>query len=135
MCRNFVECCIKALSFCILASVLYFIYTCWKKKKFIFMYFISKKAKIFLVFHHGIFFIIYTWLRHFYLHAGTRDSWILRHFFINRSSKYLSHSWSQMLPTFMYHSWVTWGAAGWQTCSKSDSSVSVDPSSCLANIG
>ena len=40
-----------------------------------------------------------------------------------------------LLSTYLYHSWITWGAAGWQTCSKSDSSVSIDPFSCLDNIG
>ena len=54
-----------------------------KKKKFIFMYFISKKAKIFSGISSWHIFIIYMDLRHFCLHAGTRDSWILRHSFLS----------------------------------------------------
>ena len=77
-----VECCTKISYFCILAFVLYFhLYTCWKKEKVYFMYFISKKAKIFSSISSWHIFIIYMGLRHFCLHVGTRDSWILRHSF------------------------------------------------------
>ena len=74
-----VECCIKVSYFCILAFVLYFTYICWKRKSLFNVLWFQKAKNICLVFHHGIFFIIYMGLRHFCLHAGTRDSWILRH--------------------------------------------------------
>ena len=78
----FVECCIKALSFFILASVLYFtLYV--EKEKVYFMYFISKKAKKKFGISSWHIFIIYMELRHFCLHAGTKDSWILRHSFLS----------------------------------------------------
>ena len=78
-----VECCIKiSYCFCILAFVLYFTYICWKRKKlFHVLYF--EKAKIFSGISSWHIFIIYMELRHFCLHAGTKDSWILRHSFLS----------------------------------------------------
>ena len=124
------------LNFCILAFVLYFHPYMLKKKKFISCTLFRKSKKYFsgisswhIFYHrHGLETLLFTCKYQRFL-----DSQAL--FFINRLSKYMSHNWSQMLPTFLYHSWVTWGAVGWQTCSKSDSNVSIDPSTCLANIG
>ena len=73
--------CTKMLynNICILAFVSYFIYMV-KKKKFCFMYSDLRKAKnIFWYFIMASFYIIYMGLRHFCLHTGTRDSWILMH--------------------------------------------------------
>ena len=76
-----VECCIKISYLCILAFVLYFHLYMLKKEKIYFLYFISKKQKIFFGISSWHILIIYMELRHFCLHAGTRDSWILRHSF------------------------------------------------------
>ena len=50
-----------------------------KKKKVYFMYFDLKKQKYFSGISSWYIFIIYTGLKHFCLHAGTRDSLILKH--------------------------------------------------------
>ena len=72
--------CIKISYFLYISICIKFHLYMLKKKKFIFMYFISKKQKnFFLGISSCYIFIIYMKLRHFYLHAGTRDSWILRH--------------------------------------------------------
>ena len=131
-----VEYCIKVSYFCKLTFVLYFTYICWKRKSLFHVLYFEKGKNIFLVFHHGIFFyhihgietLLFTCRYQRFL-----DSQALS--LINRSNKYPSHSWSQMLPTFLYHSWVTWGAAGWQTWPMFDSSVLDDPPLCLASFG
>ena len=64
------------ISICIIFSLIHA-----KKEKNYFMYFISKKQKYFSGISSWHIFIIYIGLRHFCLHAGTRDSWILRHSF------------------------------------------------------
>ena len=72
-----------------------------KKKKFIFMYFILKKSKnIFWYFIMACFYHIHgpEILMFTCRYQRFLDSQAL--FLINRSSKYLSNSWSQMLPTF-----------------------------------
>ena len=79
--HNFVECCIKAFSFCILASVLYSIYICWKRKSWFPCTLFQKKQKLFSDISSCHIFIVYMELRHFCLHVGTRDSWIRRHSF------------------------------------------------------
>ena len=88
----FVECCIKALSFCILASVLYFTYICWKRKSLFHVLYFEKSKNIFWYFimayfyHiHGPEILLFTCRYQRFL-----DSQAL--FLINRSSKYLSHS-------------------------------------------
>ena len=73
--------CIKISYFLYISICIKFHLYMLKKKKFIFMYFISKKAKIFFGISSWHIFIIYMELRHFCLHAGTRDSLILRHSF------------------------------------------------------
>ena len=102
------ECCIKVSYFCILAFVSYFIYML-KKKKVYSMYFDLKKQKIFLwyfimayfLYHiHGTKTLLFTCRYQRFL-----DSQALS--LINKSSEYLSHSWSQMLPTYLYHSWIS----------------------------
>ena len=85
MYHTFVECCIKAPSFLYISICIIL-----QKKKVYFMYFISKKAKIFSGISSWHIFIIYMDLRHFCLHAGTRDSWILKYSFssIDQASTY-----------------------------------------------
>ena len=78
-----VECCIKIYYLCILAFVLYFHLYMLKKKKFISCILFWKKQKYFSGISSWHIFIIYMGLRHFCLHAGTKNYWILRHSFLS----------------------------------------------------
>ena len=110
-----VECCIKVsyflyISICIIFSLIHD-----EKEKVYFMYFILKKQKYFsgisswhIFYHiHGTKTLLFTCRYQRFL-----DSQALS--LINRSSEYPSHSWSQMLPTFLYHSWISGAAISWQ---------------------
>ena len=67
------------LNSCILAFVSYSI-ICWKEKKIVLCALIWKSKKYFFgTSSWHIFYVIYMGLRHFCLHAGTIDSWILKH--------------------------------------------------------
>ena len=93
---------------CILASFIYILKKA--KKKVYFMYFHLKKQKIFFwyfimayfLYHiHGIETLLFTCRYQRFL-----DSQALS--LNNRSSEYPSHSWSQMLPAYLYQCYRNW---------------------------